>query len=261
MTPAELTLSWIEQAQREGGGGIAAWHDAAGWHAPYVETTGYLIPTLVKYGRVEMALKAGEWLLRQQMDSGAFPGLQGTGALFDTAAVVEGMRVLYSLTEDNRYFRAIYKAAEWAESLPDIQWDMPIYKKRAAGIFEKDSSAMWLAPERSHYLAYWIEGHHLMDEAYSSLIDGLVIPPDGLLHFTYEPGWMPSGSRKDLCATLQFANLLALNSNKAEVQPMIDAVSKYVAADGGVPLDPARPNEHYSWAAKFYLDVLWTVSR
>ena len=259
---ASRVLSWLATAQVEGGGGIAAWHNEKGWAAPFIETTGYLIPTLIKWGRMEAAVLAGDWLLTQQLPSGAFPHMDGMGAIFDTAAVIEGLRVLYELTLDLRYDRALTRAMNWIHARREIEWDYPIYQHRAASIVEKNSTFMWENRERSHYLAYVMEGAHrfqVSNEHFKLMMDGLVIPEDGLLHFEYDLGWKPVGTRKDLCATLQVANLLWLRRKMVFALDMLDAVSKYVADDGGVPLDPARPNDHYSWSAKFFLDAAWSM--
>ena len=261
-TTSHRVLSWLATAQVEGGGGIAAWHNEKGWAAPFPETTGYLIPTLIKWGRMDAAVLAGDWLLTQQLPSGAFPHMGSIGAIFDTAAAIEGLRVLYGLTLDLRYDRAFTRAMQWIHARPVFEWDYPIYQHRAASIVEKDSSFMWENRERSHYLAYVLEGAHrfqVSDRDFDLMMDGFILPSDGLLHFEYDPGWIPVGKKRDICATLQIANLIWLRNKNIGALNLLDTASKYVAADGGVPLDPSQPNKHYSWSAKFLLDAAWSM--
>ena len=258
----ELTLSWLAEAQVQGGGGVAAWHNEKGWAAPFPETTGYLIPTLIKWGRMDAAVLAGDWLLTRQLPSGAFPHLDAIGALFDTAACIEGLRVLYDLTLDLRYDRALTRAMNWIHARPTIEWDYPIYQHRAASVVEKSSTFMWENRERSHYLAYVMEGAHrfqISDADFDVMVDGLVLHENELLHFEYDPGWIPVGKKRDICATLQIANLIWLRDQNIVAKNLLETASKYIAADGGVPIDPAQPNKHYSWCAKFFLDAMWSM--
>src|SRR5262245_52474593 len=77
-----------------------------GWLAPYAETTGYIIPTLLRlarYGGVaavqDMAFRSAEWLLKIQRADGSFPDYRGRAGnykerppvVFNTAQDVFGV--------------------------------------------------------------------------------------------------------------------------------------------------------------------------
>jgi hypothetical protein len=256
---AELTLSWVERAQKEGGGGIAAYYDeGSGWREPYLETTGYLIPTLVKWGRMDMAVRCADYLVSNQNPDGSFNGLGGTlGGFFDTGACLEGLQVAWELTLRSSYRDSADKARDWMRKNIDHAF-IEIYQARSAAILggsaaiEAWTKPKWDAPLRSHYLAYWLEGIHRMGGDIHEQLSGWK-GPDRLIPFEYLPGWIAMGARRDLCATSQFAVLL----NDVE---MVEAVAEHVRADGGVPLDPDRPHQAFSWSAKYFLDSVFAVT-
>jgi len=122
-------MRWLCQAQdvtRVGGVAIG-WFLKDGWQKPYPETTGYIIPTFLAYGRVnrqqeylDRAIRMGAWELSIQADSGAIPGRPGTGEhplVFDTAQVMKGWIALYRETRETRWLDAAVRAATWIASL------------------------------------------------------------------------------------------------------------------------------------------------
>ena len=64
--------------------GCGTYYFNSGWTSDYPETTGYIIPSLLRYAAynkaqwseeaVNAALKAGEWLLTVQHDDCGWPG-------------------------------------------------------------------------------------------------------------------------------------------------------------------------------------------
>lgn len=264
---AKETLVWLMLAQsgaadhNQGWGGISAWNKDGVWAAPYPEVSGYLIPTLIKWGQVRSAQEVANWLLTKQLPSGAFPDLKGEPTLFDSAAVAEGLRSIYGLMLEHKYFVALDKLATWAESVPEMSWDFPLYNTRAAAVWEMEFTWSWDTPMRSHYLGYWLEALYRAyeEEEVRAALEDLVVPADNLLYFEYEPGWIATTQRKDLCATLQVAALFHLLGDRDKARLMISSVVEHVRPDGGVPLDPAHPEEAFSWCAKFLLDAIWLV--
>jgi hypothetical protein len=64
-----------------------------GWDRCYVETTGYIVPTLLDVGRVfgekryeESAFRAAEWLLKVQTAEGAFTDIDNIAHRCSTPA-------------------------------------------------------------------------------------------------------------------------------------------------------------------------------
>ena len=98
------TGRWLVRSVRPGGGSAAYFSPLAGWSRPYPETTGYLIPTLLRLGQEypadggeNAALRAGRWLLEIQRPEGAWngglhpPRGGGKPSVFNTGQVLDGM--------------------------------------------------------------------------------------------------------------------------------------------------------------------------
>ena len=124
---AEKAVSGLIAAQNVGkdDGFASRYHVRDGWYSSYPEVTGYIIPTLIKYGEkngradlVERTLKAADWLLSIQMDSGAFQGRLVddrpiTAVIFNTGMILFGLVSSYKKTGDQKYIQACRKAADW----------------------------------------------------------------------------------------------------------------------------------------------------
>ena len=259
---AELTLSWVKGAQDMLGGICAYRIDGKDWADAYCEVTGYLIPTLVKWGEVRTALRCADYLVEVQNPNGSFNGLNSEcGAFFDTGACLEGLQVAWELTLSSTYRDAASRAKDWMRRhITDmLARNMEIYQARPSALVGGESvieawlKPKWDRPLRSHYLAYWLEGVHRMGGNIREIADGLTITPPHLIPFEYSSGWEPVAGRYDLCATSQFAALFGSKT-------MVEAVAEHVRDDGGVPLDPARSHEAFSWCAKFFLDAVFAVT-
>lgn len=128
-------VAWLERAQDAGtGGGVAARFDlATGWDAPYPETTGYIIGSLLheadRTGRsslVDRAVRMGDWLRTVQHAEGYVPGgllrpERGSGRpeVFNTGQVVFGWLALFEVTENPRFADAARRAATWLVEVQD----------------------------------------------------------------------------------------------------------------------------------------------
>lgn len=130
------TMSWLKRSQdnASGGGCAGVYTFKEGWRPPYPETTGYIIPTFIKYGELadsseylERAKKMGDWEIDIQLSSGAIRGGVGINEypiVFNTGQVILGWVALYKKTGITRYKDAAEKAAKWlAENLDgDGKW-------------------------------------------------------------------------------------------------------------------------------------------
>src|SRR6185369_10601135 len=76
-------VRWLERAQdATGDGGVSGrYHLHRGWTSSYPETTGYIVPTLLKLAEtwrdtamVDRAARCVRFLLSTQLENGAFPG-------------------------------------------------------------------------------------------------------------------------------------------------------------------------------------------
>ncbi|MCA9150518.1 MAG: terpene cyclase/mutase family protein [Planctomycetales bacterium] len=98
------TMKWLGQAQdARPDGGISAYFSLYGGFGPsYLETTGYIIPTLIAYSRsrgkpeyFDRASRATQWLIELQDKSGGFPS--GFAAPEDDLAVFDTGQILFGL--------------------------------------------------------------------------------------------------------------------------------------------------------------------
>lgn len=122
-----LCGDWLLLAHQQSldGGYAASFSLLKGWSQGYVETTGYIIPTMFditdalhepRY-RTD-ALAAAEWLLTRQLDCGGFPDLDGSKpTVFDTGQVLIGLERLTRETKDPRFSEAGRRAGEWLLSV------------------------------------------------------------------------------------------------------------------------------------------------
>jgi uncharacterized protein YyaL (SSP411 family) len=122
----EAAYRWLCDAQdATSDGGVAGWfHLLEGWSASYPETTGYIIPTFLRYATLRhdpdarrRALQMADWEIDIQLESGAVrSGLvsQPVGpAVFNTGQVLFGWTAAWELTRDERYAQALDRAARW----------------------------------------------------------------------------------------------------------------------------------------------------
>jgi len=129
-------MDWLCRAQDVTGcGGVSGgYHYHDGWQPPYPETTGYIIPTFLRYAAfngdesyIERAVRMGDWELEIQLPSGAVRGGIGTNdypIVFNTGQVILGWTSLYGETKESRFLNAAIRAADWLLSIqdPDGKW-------------------------------------------------------------------------------------------------------------------------------------------
>ncbi len=97
-----------------------------GWMYPYPETTGYIIPTLIEYGKfagrpdcIEVALRQANWIMSLQYDDGGLPGshiIDGRRlfpSIFNTAQMILGLVAASDQTGDEKYLDSAVRAARW----------------------------------------------------------------------------------------------------------------------------------------------------
>jgi len=141
----DAIFKWLAVAQdKNRDGGIPAYYSLYGGFArSYPETTGYLIPTMLDYdNRVEdgdfgrRAVRAGQWLLGLQLDSGAFPGgfaHKGDGpSVFNSGQILFGLTALSRHTGDSRFQNAAQRVAHWLAEVQDSSgaWQQHTYEDR-----------------------------------------------------------------------------------------------------------------------------------
>ncbi len=124
---------WLAAAQdSQADGGIAGRYKLAqGWTSSYPETTGYIIPTLLKLADVwdepgwhDRVSRAVDFLLGLQLPDGAFPGgeVRENRTLpspFNSAQILHGLTNWVQRTKDTRAQAAAGRCAAWLMSVQD----------------------------------------------------------------------------------------------------------------------------------------------
>ena len=125
-----MAVEWLLRAQLNMADyGFGSYRIGSGWTSSYPETTGYIIPTLMKYAVlkneneiIKCCVRAADWLLEIQKPSGGWQGetllQQRPEVVFNTGQIIRGLIVIYKQTHDEKYLNSCIKAADW---LCDIQ--------------------------------------------------------------------------------------------------------------------------------------------
>jgi len=287
----EKALNWIESIwERAGKMGIPAWENANGsLHDFYPETTGYIIPTLIKYGKYELALSLTNWLLSIQNEDGSFGGIDGTPRVFDTGAVLEGLlsvlnnRDYFSIFDVEAVQKAVSLATDWIYSCTKdgalVSYSespkSPFYLIRVVGILNNKILAHKFIPTeswdeswenmRTHYLAYGLEGLFKLG-GYSAeinfpirkFLDNHSKSDNSLVGYSYSNFWKKSSHRSDVCATAQMIILAIHNGFKTQyeetIDKMIEGVRSMQHENGGIWHEKHKV-KCASWTTKYYLDA------
>ena len=107
------------------------------WSSSYVETTGYIIPSLLRYGIsknndviINKSILAVDWLLKIQKKSGGWQGecidANRQEVVFNTGQVIRGLHSVYQYTNDSKYLDSAIKACDW---LCELQENEGFWKK------------------------------------------------------------------------------------------------------------------------------------
>ena len=131
-------LQWLCQAHDRGSGGVSAGYSfLRGWLPPYPETTGYIIPTMLRASKIniefaERAREMGDWEIEIQLPNGGVRGGMGIKdypIIFNTGQVILGWTALYYHFGETRYLAAAKQAADWliANQDEDGKWRKHTY--------------------------------------------------------------------------------------------------------------------------------------
>jgi hypothetical protein len=236
------TIEFLKTLQQPDGS-FLGWPDGP----VYAEITGYLIPTLMNWGKFEMAQRAADFLVSTQNFNGSWNGIDGaTPTVFDTSACVEGLKYL---DNHGRYRDNIIMAENWIRGMKLDQ----IYHVRTKGVIGYPFVGEIVVAEdtRTHYYAYALEGLFFM-QRYNAIASGLTILKRGMQPRTMD------GRGSDTCATAQVAYIRLLMDMEADAE--IEAVNKLLNDDGSLPHDLHNPKK-VAWACKYYLDMLYIKER
>jgi uncharacterized protein YyaL (SSP411 family) len=132
----DISAIWLMTAQKvNNDGGMGSFHLINNWSSSYPETTGYIIPTLLRYGKVnnqpgaiDSAMRAAGFLLGIQKASGGWQGGRigenKPEIVFNTGQVIRGMIPAYQQTLKREYLDAAEKAGRWLSEIihPEGFW-------------------------------------------------------------------------------------------------------------------------------------------
>jgi hypothetical protein len=155
-TALKNAADWLLSAQfncPDGAGYSRRYRVTFGWDRGYVETTGYIIPTMLAVsGRLgdnryrASALAAGEWLMQRQNQDGSFSEIDyQTPQAFDTGQVLIGLNALcreFPGRED--YRQSAERAAAWlaARMNADGTWTRESFRGRAHTYYSRSGAAL-----------------------------------------------------------------------------------------------------------------------
>ena len=135
----QAAAEWLARAQDATGcGGVSAYYDATKrqWAGAYPETTGYIIPTFLRYAEFsgqreyrERAIRMAEWETAIQLPeggvrAGTMDATQIVPTIFNTGQVLFGWLSAWQQTQDARLHDSAMRAADWlvAAQDPDGAW-------------------------------------------------------------------------------------------------------------------------------------------
>jgi Formyl transferase/Prenyltransferase and squalene oxidase repeat len=135
--------AWVARAQdATPDGGIVGRYDLRrGWTSSYPETSGYLIPTLLRLSEqggaaswLQRAKRCVHFLLALQLPDGAFPGGEvhentSRSSVFNTAQIVNGLVAWHAFSADEPTLTALRRAGDWLCNVqdPDGAWRQHVY--------------------------------------------------------------------------------------------------------------------------------------
>ncbi len=119
------TSEWLKKSFIEGRGGSSAhFSPLIGWSKPYPETTGYIIPTLVKLNYffdedyIKYANNLADWLIKIQNSDGSwsgglYPSSKLAPSIFNSCQIIKGLVNLYKETNKGIYIESAIKSGNY----------------------------------------------------------------------------------------------------------------------------------------------------
>lgn len=127
----EQTISWLKTSQDNMlDDGFGTYYLCSGWTSSYPETSGYIIPTLLRYAKhnnnselQDRAKHSLNWLLSIQKPEGGWQSgyvdQKRDAVVFNTGQVIRGMLAGYAFFQEEKYLASAQKAADWLVSVQD----------------------------------------------------------------------------------------------------------------------------------------------
>ncbi len=113
----KAAIEWLKLAQdKAGDGGVSAYYSVFfGWKPSFIETTGYIIDTLLNCNETLRARKMGDFIISMQNINGSFRSnhINQRPIIFDTGQDILGLTSLYKKTREIKYLNSAIKAANF----------------------------------------------------------------------------------------------------------------------------------------------------
>jgi hypothetical protein len=121
----EQAIAWFLHNQKQmADDGFGSFYLSTGWTSSYPETTGYIVPTLLRYATKteneaarESAKKALDWLVKIQKPEGGWQGgyvhQNRPAVVFNTGQIIRGMLAGHAAFQNPLYLEAAKRAADW----------------------------------------------------------------------------------------------------------------------------------------------------
>ena len=258
----DRVLQWVLSAQNDDG----SFPDTYPGGKPYPEM-GYLIPTLFQHDESFAALACADYLMKIQNDDGSFNGLDGIPRTFDTGACAWGLVSAYQHGCGKFFAHAADRAARWIEDQKMEDGFLRIHPGTAqserytvlAGAWANIGTDAWseipIGRERSHYVAYYLEGRSLLGQDIRRALEKSLeaVGANHLFPYWLEQGWKGDASEPCLTGSLQMARLYLLHGMKDEAEDIIAAAGAHRTRGGGMPTVPNGPP--VMWAARYWLEA------
>lgn len=133
-------VCWLRRAQdiHPDAGIASVYHAGSGWGEDYPETTGYIIPTFIKYSEIAgdedflcRAIAAGDWEISIQTGGGGVLSSPSSPEcrVFNTGQVILGWCALFEKTSADRFMQAAQRAGDYLDSLQEADgaWRQDTY--------------------------------------------------------------------------------------------------------------------------------------
>jgi hypothetical protein len=153
-------VAWLHRSVDHGHGGSCAYYlPAVGWSGPYPETTGYLIPSLLRTsvrsdalgvpGAASWADHLGRWLLSIQNRDGSWNAGRHPSrkvprpSIFNTGQIIKGMVALHRANGDEKWLASADRAVDWLRKGMTADGLWPGGDYRSAGTPSYYTEVLW----------------------------------------------------------------------------------------------------------------------
>jgi uncharacterized protein YyaL (SSP411 family) len=124
-------VNWLKNNQdMQKDRGFGTYHLLSGMSSSYPETSGYIIPTLINFGKqqndpeyLKRCIDCAEWLISIQKPSGGWQSGyvedNKPEVVFNTGQIIRGQIAVYKETKDEKFLKSAMRAGDWLCEIQD----------------------------------------------------------------------------------------------------------------------------------------------